>query len=282
MNIKKTAVAGTGTMGSQIGMVLAHGGFEVTMYDIDVARTEWARKNIDALLNKQLSKGQLDAQQVEKIKISMQFSTVEKDLSDADLVVEAVFENLETKQKMFRRFDELCKKETILATNTSTLRVSDIAKATKRPSHCIGTHFLIPAFLTPLVEVSRCAETSQQTYKTVEEALKLCGKDVVTSKDSPGFIINRLYIPFLNEAFIALEEGLASADDIDKACVKGLGHPVGPLKATDASGLDVVLNCIQTLHHELGEKYKPSALLEKLVKEGKLGRKSGKGVYEYK
>ena len=177
--------------------------------------------------------------------------------------------------------DEASPQEAILASNTSTLWIAEIAAATGRPDKCIGTHFLIPAALTPLVEVVRGPETSDETHEAVIHFLEKCGKDTVTVADSPGFVINRLYLPLVNEAFFALETGLASAEEIDKSCTKGLGFPLGPLAAADAFGLDILLACMNTFHRELGDKYRPAPLLVKLVKAGHLGRKTGRGVYAY-
>jgi len=154
--------------------------------------------------------------------------------------------------------------------------------ATSRPDRCIGTHFLIPAALTPLVEVVRGLETSDETHQTVINFLTRCGKETVAVSDSPGFVINRLYLPMVNEAFYALESSLASAEEIDRCCVKGLGFPLGPLAAADAFGLDILWRCMETFHKELGEKYRPAPLLIKLVRAGRLGRKSGRGVYDYR
>jgi len=154
--------------------------------------------------------------------------------------------------------------------------------ATKRAERCIGTHFLIPAALTPLVEVVRGMETSDETHDTVISFLSRCGKETVTVSDSPGFVINRLYLPMVNEAFFALEASLASAEEIDLSCVKGLGFPLGPLAAADAFGLDILLACMRTFHRELGEKYRPAPLLVTLVRAGRLGRKTGRGVYDYR
>ena len=203
-------------------------------------------------------------------------------LSAADLVIEAVFEDIETKKQVFKTMDLKAPKQAILASNTSTLWITEIAAATNRPEKCIGTHFLIPAALTPLVEVVRGSETSDETHDTVIGFLKKCGKETVTVADSPGFVINRLYLPMVNEAFVALETGLATAEEIDRSCVRGLGFPLGPLAAADAFGLDILLACMQTFHRELGEKYRPAPLLVKLVKAGRLGRKTGRGVYDYR
>jgi 3-hydroxybutyryl-CoA dehydrogenase len=153
---------------------------------------------------------------------------------------------------------------------------------TSKPEKCIGTHFLIPAAMTPLVELVRGLETSDETQKAMIDFLAKCGKETVTVADSPGFVINRLYLPMVNEAFYALESSLASAEEIDRCCVRGLSFPLGPLAAADAFGLDILLNCMRTFHRELGEKYRPAPLLVKLVKAGRLGRKSGRGVYDYR
>ena len=175
----------------------------------------------------------------------------------------------------------MCKKDAIIASNTSTLSISEIASVTSRPQNCVGTHFLIPAALTPLVELSRALQTSDETHARTVEFIKSCGKDVVTSSDSTAFIINRLYVPLGNEAFYLLQEGVATAEEIDKACQLGLGLPLGPLAACDASGLDIALDCIESMHEQLGDKYRPCPLLRKYVKAGYLGRKTGRGVYDY-
>ncbi|MGA8831599.1 MAG: 3-hydroxyacyl-CoA dehydrogenase family protein [Desulfomonilaceae bacterium] len=168
------------------------------------------------------------------------------------------------------------------ASNTSTLWITEISSATMRPEKCIGAHFLIPAALTPLVEVVRGVQTSDCTHDMIVDFLKKCGKQTVTVTDSPGFLINRLYLPMVNEAFFALETGLAAPEEIDRACVLGLGLPLGPLAAADAFGLDILLACMNTFHRELGDKYRPAPLLAKLVKAGHLGKKTGRGVYDYR
>jgi 3-hydroxybutyryl-CoA dehydrogenase len=282
MEIKKVAVVGMGTMGSQIGIVCAKGGCETAMVDTSPQQVERGLKNIQAFLQGQEKKGKIDQEAKDRVLSLITTETdIPKAVKDADLVVEAVYEDIDIKKEAFKRMDEAGPGHTILASNTSTLWIAEIAAATNRPEKCIGTHFLIPAALTPLVEVVRGPATSDDTHDTVIAFLEKCGKETVTVADSPGFVINRLYLPMVNEAFFALETGLASAEEIDRSCTKGLGFPLGPLAAADAFGLDILLACMNTFYRELGDKYRPCSLLVKLVKAGHLGRKAGKGIYDY-
>ena len=283
MSIQKVCVVGMGTMGSQIGVVCARGGHRTVMVEVTPEQVEKGMNNIRAFLESQIKKKKIDQEGKDQILSRIETSTdLEASLSDVDLAIEVVFENMELKKDVFRRMDQAAPEKTILASNTSTLWVTEIAAATNRPDQCIGTHFLIPAALTPLVEIVRGSETSDQTYTAILDFLGKCGKDTVTVADSPGFVINRLYLPMVNEAFIALETGLATAEEIDKSCTMGLGFPLGLLSAADAFGLDVLLAALQVMHGELGDKYRPSTLLVKLVKAGRLGRKTGPGVYDYR
>jgi 3-hydroxybutyryl-CoA dehydrogenase len=282
MAIKTVGVVGMGTMGHQIGLVFALGGLDTLMCDRDEQTCARGRDRMRAFLDARAAKGKLAATAAAAALARVRTTTSLKDLASAGLVVEAVFENLEAKRRLFAELDEACEPATILATNTSTLSVTEIAAATRRPERCMGAHFLIPAALTPLVELSRGLDTAPETEAAVVEVLRACGKETVTVADAPAFVVNRLYIPLLNEAFFLLQEGTATAEQIDAACVKGLGFPLGPLAASDASGLDVVLSCVESLHRQLGDKYRPAPALVKLVKAGHLGRKTGRGVYRYK
>ena len=282
MEINRVAVIGMGTMGSQIGIVCARGGFMTSMADASIKLIEKGLNNIKSFLNNQVKKGKMTEEKKENILSRIKTTTnLDEALSGAELMIEAVYEDIEVKKEIFKKADLTCPKETILTSNTSTLSITEMGAATKRAERCIGTHFLIPAALTPLVEVVRGMETSDETLDTVISFLTKCGKETVTVIDSPGFVINRLYLPMVNEAFFALETSLASAEEIDRSCAKGLGFPLGPLAAADAFGLDILLACMNTFHRELGEKYRPAPLLVKLVKAGRLGRKTGRGVYGY-
>ncbi len=282
MKIAKVCVVGVGTMGSQIAIVCAKAGYQTVIVDRSQELVEKGIKSIQAFLQHQKKKGKLDQDEMDKTlsRISSDVDLVSA-VADMDLVIEAVFEDMALKKEIFRKVDESGPTHAILATNTSTLWVAEVAGATKRPENCIGTHFLIPAALTPLVEVVRGPETSDRTHETTIKFLESCGKGTVTVADSPGFVINRLYLPMVNEAFFALETNLATAEEIDRSCKEGLGFPLGPLAAADAFGLDILLTCVQTLHRELGDKYRPCPLLVRLVRAGHLGRKTGKGVYDY-
>jgi 3-hydroxybutyryl-CoA dehydrogenase len=283
MEVRRVGIVGMGTMGSQIGIVCARGGFQTVMLDVSKEDIEKGLSHIRNFLNHQMKRGNISQEEVERTSSLITTDTnLKQALSDVDLVIEAVFEEVEVKKEVFKKLDAACARETILASNTSTLSITELAGVTGRPEKCIGTHFLIPAALTPVVELARGLETSDDTHRTVIEFLTRCGKETVTVSDSPGFVINRLYLPMVNEAFFVLETSVASPEEIDRCCTKGLGFPLGPLAAADAFGLDILLACMKTLQKELGEKYRPAPLLVKYVKAGRLGRKTGRGVYRYR
>ena len=282
MEIKKVAVIGAGTMGHQIGIVTARAGYPTAMVDRTQAKIDKAMVKIKAFLDSRIKKGKMTAEETQKT-LSLITTTLDlkKAVADADLVIEAIYEDIDCKKELFKQLESLAPKEAILSTNTSTC-ISEVASVLSRPGKCIGTHFLYPAAASPGIELSCGMDTSDETHQAIVDFFKKCGKEPLTVADSPGFVINRLYLPLINEAFFALESSLAKPEVIDRCCEKGLGLPLGPLAAADSFGLDILLACMRTFHRELGDKYRPAPLLVKMVKAGRLGRKTGCGVYDYR
>lgn len=278
----KICVIGAGTMGSGIVQAFAANSYEVVFYDRKETSLERGMKGIDKNLSKLVTKGKMDENKKNEI-LSKIYKTVElEDAKDCDLVVEAIVENMEVKKDLFKKLDDICKDESILASNTSSLSITEIAAATNRPDRVIGMHFFNPAPVMKLIEVIRGIATSDDTFNKVKEMSTAIGKEPVEVKEAAGFVVNRILIPMINEAVGILAEGIASAEDIDKAMMLGANHPMGPLTLADFIGNDVNLAIMECLYSETGDpKYRPHPLLRKMVRAGHLGRKSGKGFFDY-
>ncbi len=283
MEIKILGVLGCGQMGSGIVQVFAQSGYEVVAVDSDEKMLEEGLKGIDKRLTSRVEKGKLPQPEKETILARLQKSTRLEDLKGCDLVEEAVPEDLELKKKLFSQLDKTCKKETIFGTNTSGLSVTDMAAATKRPDKLLGMHFHNPAPVMQLLELVRTIMTSEDTIDSVKRWGTTLGKTVVVAPDVGGFIVTRLFTPFLLGAVRMLEAGIASRDEIDLSMKLAVNHPMGPLEVVDFIGLDTELSIAETLYEETKDpKYAPPLLLKKMVTAGWLGRKTGKGFYEYK
>ena len=280
--MKKIGVLGTGTMGAGIIQVLAQNGFEVvlrarrqTSVDKGIATVE---KNLDRLIAKEKMTADEKAAIMGRIEGSIDIAIIK----DADLVIEAATEDMEAKKALFAELDALCKPETIIATNTSSLSITEIATATNRPDKIIGMHFFNPVPMMKLVEIILGLATSEETKSTIVELTQTLGKTAVQVEEAPGFVVNRLLIPMINEATGILADGVAKAEDIDEAMKLGANHPMGPLALGDLIGLDVCLAIMETLYSEFGDtKYRPHPLLKKMVRGNKLGRKTGIGFFDY-
>jgi 3-hydroxybutyryl-CoA dehydrogenase len=280
--VKTVAVIGAGIMGRGIAHATAIGGYRTILEDLLPAALRRAESEIRANLDKAVELGKVAASDADAAFQRVEYAgSVEEAARGADLVIEAVPEEMESKIEIFTLLDKICRPTTILASNTSSLSITEIASVTYRAKKCVGMHFFNPVHKMKLLEVVRALETDDDTLVTAVEVGKRMGKEVVVIKESPGFITSRINAMIGNEAFFMLQEGIASAADIDKALKLGLNHPMGPFELVDLVGLDTRLNILEYLHKSLGEKYRPAPLLVQYVKAGRLGRKSGRGVYEY-
>lgn len=278
----KVFIIGAGVMSTGIAQVFATGGHDVLITDISESALLNSKKSITKSLSKLVEKEKI----TEDIKINI-LSKIEttlnlEDAKDADLVIEAISEKISLKKELFSKLDSICSKKTIFATNTSSLSITEIATATKYPERFIGMHFFNPAPVMKLVEIIKGYTTSSEVYETILSLSKNLGKEPVLCEEAPGFVVNRILIPMINEAVGILADGVASTEDIDNAMKYGANHPIGPLALGDLVGLDVVLAIMDVLSSEFGDsKYRAHPLLKKMVRAGKLGRKSGEGFYKY-
>jgi len=280
--IQSVAVIGAGIMGRGIAQAAALAGYRTILEDLLPNALRKAEEEIRDNLDKAAERGKLTAADAGAAFTRLKFAgSVEDAAREADLVIEAVPEEMESKVEIFTLLDKICRPETILASNTSSLSITEIASVTYRAPKCVGMHFFNPVHKMKLLEIVRGLETDQESVAAAAEVGRAMDKEVVIIKESPGFVTSRINAMIGNEAFFMLQEGVASAADIDKALKFGLNHPMGPFELVDLVGLDTRLHILEYLHRSLGEKYRPAPLLVQYVKAGRLGRKSGRGVYEY-
>jgi 3-hydroxybutyryl-CoA dehydrogenase len=282
MNIVTIGVLGAGQMGGGIAQVAAQSGYAVKLCDASKELAEKGRGKIDSMLGRLVEKGKLEATARAEIMTRLVAIASPAEFSDCDLVIEAATENYELKVKLMKACDDAMKPRAILASNTSSISLTKLAGATKRPSEVVGMHFMNPPPLMKLVEIVRAVQTSDASYLAVKAAAEKMGKTTTTSQDAPGFLVNRILIPMLCEACFALQEGVGTKEDLDTGAKLGLNHPMGPLELSDLIGLDTVLAIADVLHRETGDsKYRAPTLLRNLVAAGWVGKKSGRGFYVY-
>lgn len=280
--MNKVGIIGAGTMGTDLAQITAEAGFSVKIYDIDERKSLNALNTIFTRLTTYLEKKRIKEGDSQKVRASISIVTDMSELSDVDIVIESVFENLSVKQEVFHELDEVCKPGTVLASNTSSISITEIASVTERPESVIGLHFLNPARVLPIVEIVPGFLTTRETVEMAKSVIKKLGKDFVEAKDYPGFYLNRILYPMINEAIFLLYEGGTKPEIIDKAIKKGLNLHMGPLQIADLVGLDVILAIGEQMMRGYADaKYRPCPLLKRYVASGYLGKKSGRGFYVY-
>ncbi|RJQ77566.1 MAG: 3-hydroxybutyryl-CoA dehydrogenase [Desulfobacteraceae bacterium] len=282
MVIRKVCVIGAGLMGNGIAQVCANAGYQVAMHDIEPRFVEGGMNTIKKNLSREVEKGKRTQADMDALLGRIKPTTdLAAAAADADVVIEVIIELMEVKRKLYQELEKIVKPECLFFTNTSGISITALATVTKRPEKFIGAHFFNPVPVMKLLEIIKGCETSDETLKTALEWGRSLGKETIVVEEAPAFAVNRILCPMLNEAFFVLGEGVASAGDIDKGMMLGCNHPIGPLSLADLIGLDTLLHVIENLHRELGDKYRPAPLLVKLVRAGRFGRKSGKGVFDY-
>ena len=282
MEVKTIGVVGAGTMGSGIAQTAAEAGYIVIMRDIEESFVQRGMAAINKNLGRAVEKGKRSKEEAEEVASRIHSTTELAGLKEADLVIEAVIENMELKKELYRELDKICRPGAVLASNTSGLSITEMASATKRPAKVVGMHFFNPVPVMKLVEVIKGAATSEEAFQLIMAIARKMGKEPIVVNEAPLFVVNRILVPMINEAAYVLMEGVAEAEDIDKGMMLGANHPIGPLALADLVGIDVLLAVQDTLYKETGDsKYRACPLIRKMVRAGHYGRKSGRGFYSY-